>query len=126
MSTKVYIYNARFLIDGKWRFGSLESKTKLRTNRLYIINGVQTVPISLDRTVYFDHDYTKEGGNQMTLRDVLEKMSCFQDVSVHYGCDHKSGTAAELLNNLGSDWLESPVIEIKADRFSELLVEVGD
>ena len=62
----------------------------------------------------------------MTLKELLEKTSRFQKVAVYYGDSRKADKAANLLNNLSSNWLESPVIEIKADRFSELLVEVGD
>ena len=45
-NTNCYLYRARFLIaPGKWREGWLNSGTKLRTNSLYIIKGVQTVPL---------------------------------------------------------------------------------
>ena len=61
----------------------------------------------------------------MTLKELLEKTSRFQKASVFYGEMHRSGTASQLLENLGESWLKSPVLEFKAED-SELLAEIGD
>ena len=61
----------------------------------------------------------------MTLEEMLETTSRFQEVSVFYGVSCRSGKASQLLKDLGCSWLESPVLEVKAE-LSELLIEVGD
>lgn len=62
----------------------------------------------------------------MTLKELLEKTSRFQKVTISYCGESKTtGKTAYLLDDMGEGWLSSPVLEIRAD-FSELLVEVGD
>ena len=61
----------------------------------------------------------------MTLKELLEKTSRFQKVDVFCKDDYEGGKASYLLENLGISWLESPVLEVKAE-LSELLIEVGD
>ena len=62
----------------------------------------------------------------MTLKELLEKTSRFQNVIVSY-CGKSKATekTSYLLDDLGEGWLNSPVLEIRAD-FSKLLVEVGN
>jgi hypothetical protein len=61
----------------------------------------------------------------MTLRELLEKTSRFQNVRVT--CDQccKTGTSSRLFSGLSRSYLDSPVVEVKADKFGELLVEIG-
>jgi len=61
----------------------------------------------------------------MNLKTLLEKTSAFQKVEIFYRGNEKCGTAGSLLENLGKDWLESQVLEIKAD-FSKLMIEIGN
>lgn len=62
----------------------------------------------------------------MTLQELLEKTSRFQKVDVVYDQEHKTGTSSSLLSGLSRSYLDSPVVEIKADKFGELLVAIGD
>ena len=62
----------------------------------------------------------------MTLRELLETTSRFQKVDVVYDQEHKTGTSSSLLAGLSRSYLDSPVVEIKADKFGELLVAIGD
>lgn len=61
----------------------------------------------------------------MTLKELLEKTSHFQKVAVFYGCQSRCETAMCLLENIGVSWLNSPVLEIRADDY-ELSIVVGD
>lgn len=62
----------------------------------------------------------------MTLRDLLETTSGFQKVDVVYNQKHKTGTSSSLLSSLSRSYLDSSVVEIKADKFETLLVYIGD
>lgn len=62
----------------------------------------------------------------MTLRDLLETTSRFQNVDVVYDQEHETGTSSSLLSSLSRSYLDSSVVEIKADKFGILLVEIGD
>ncbi|MBP5411568.1 MAG: hypothetical protein J6Y26_06655 [Lachnospiraceae bacterium] len=62
----------------------------------------------------------------MTLRELLETTSLFQKVDVVYDQEHRTGTSLNLLSSLGLSYLDSPVVEIKADKFGELLVAIDD
>ncbi len=61
----------------------------------------------------------------MTLKELLEKTSRFQKVAVFYGYQSRCETAMRLLENIGESWLDSPVLEIKAEDY-ELSIVVGD
>lgn len=62
----------------------------------------------------------------MTLLELLEKTSRFQKVDVVYDQEYKTGTSSSLLSGLSRSYLDSPVVEIKADKSGELLVAIGD
>jgi hypothetical protein len=62
----------------------------------------------------------------MTLRDLLETTSRFQKVDVLHGQERITGTSQSLLSCLNSRQLDSSVVEIKADKFETLLVDIGD
>lgn len=63
----------------------------------------------------------------MTLRELLEKVSRFQEVFVSYDGSSANGRAGYILDTTQDDWLDSEIIEIQAsniDREPTLLVDV--
>jgi len=62
----------------------------------------------------------------MTLKELLEKTSRFQNVCVTRDQCCKTGTSSRLFSGLSRNYLDSPVVEIKANEVGVLLVEIGE
>ena len=60
----------------------------------------------------------------MTLRELLEKTSRFQNVRVTCDQSCKTGTSSRLFSGLSRSYLDSSVVEIKADERGVLLIEI--